>query len=311
MATPNIIFNIRYRYTQYAQKRLSFEEQKNRINTKDAFEYYDRDEACDKSISTSEAFDYYDYRMGSQGGFNEDGDIGAKGSQELADKYKPEVLYQCVCTFKKDFAIENNIIQKENMKKLIRKSMNPILKQMGFDPNNIVWAAFYHTNTAHPHCHISFYEKEQTYKLHRIPKSKIERVRQEQGGLRKNGVGSMGDLFDGVLQPKSPEMAVIIKENNAEKRNSMYKEYINKIKLKSRNGLKAKIERNIEKQKEIIFKEINNRLEEINSDLKRAEKAYIEVLTIDKNNRKELEEIQAKNQYQYEIYNVLKDEINN
>lgn len=177
MATPNIIFNIRYRYTQYAQKRLSFEEQKNRINTKDAFEYYDRDEACDKSISTSETFDYYDYRMGSQGGFNEDGDIGAKGSQELADKYKPEVLYQCVCTFKKDFAIENNIIQKENMKKLIRKSMNPILKQMGFDSKNIVWAAFYHTNTTHPHCHISFYEKEQTNKLHRIPKSKIERVR--------------------------------------------------------------------------------------------------------------------------------------
>jgi len=139
----------------------------------------------------------------------------------------------------------------------------------------------------------------------------IERLRQEQENLRKNVVGSMGNLFDELLQPKSPEMAVIIKENNAEKRNSMYKEYINKIKLKSRNGLKAKIERNIEKQKEIIFKEINNRLEEINSDLKRAEKAYIEVLTIDKNNRKELEEIQAKNQYQYEIYNVLKDEINN
>ena len=114
----------------------------------------------------------------------------------------------------------------------------------------------------------------------------IERLRQEQENLRKNVVGSMGNLFDELLQPKSPEMAVIIKENNAEKRNSMYKEYINKIKLKSRNGLKAKIERNIEKQKEIIFKEINNRLEEINSDLKRAEKAYIEVLTIDKNNRK-------------------------
>lgn len=139
----------------------------------------------------------------------------------------------------------------------------------------------------------------------------IERLREEQEKLRKNVVGSMGNLFDELLQPKSPEMAVIIRENNADKRNSMYKEYINKIKLKSRNGLKAKIERNIEKQKEIIFKEINNRLEEINSDLKRAEKAYTEVLAIDKNNRKELEGIQAKNQYQYEIYNVLKDEINN
>lgn len=139
----------------------------------------------------------------------------------------------------------------------------------------------------------------------------IERLREEQEKLRKNVVGSMGNLFDELLQPKSPEMAVIIRENNADKRDSMYKEYINKIKLKSRNGLKAKIERNIEKQKEIIFKEINNRLEEINSDLKRAEKAYTEVLAIDKNNRKELEGIQAKNQYQYEIYNVLKDEINN
>lgn len=68
----------------------------------------------------------------------------------------------------------------------------------------------------------------------------IERLRQEQENLRKNVVGSMGNLFDELLQPKSPEMAVIIKENNAEKRNSMYKEYINKIKLKSRNGLKLK-----------------------------------------------------------------------
>ena len=177
MTRPNIIFNIRYRYTQYCTKTLSFKEEKNRVNTGDAYDYYDRDEACDKTISSKDAFDYYDYRVGSKGGFTSDGDIGAKESQQLCDLYKPEVLYQAVCSFRKDFAIDNNIVIKENMKKLITKSMKSILNQLGFNPDNIVWSAYYHTNTENPHCHIAFYEKDPTRRLHRLPKSQVEKAR--------------------------------------------------------------------------------------------------------------------------------------
>lgn len=177
MTRPNIIFNIRYRYTQYCTKTLSLKEEKNRINTGDAYDYYDRDEACDKTISSKDAFDYYDYRVGSKGGFTSDGDIGAKESQQLCEQYKPEVLYQAVCSFRKDFAIDNNIVNKENMKKLITKSMKSILNQLEFNPDNIVWSAYYHTNTDNPHCHIAFYEKVPTRRLHRLPKSQIEKTR--------------------------------------------------------------------------------------------------------------------------------------
>ena len=176
---PKIIFNLQYRYTQYTKKTLNKKQEKKRINTKDALEYYDRDEACDKTINTSDAFDYYDYRIGSAGGFNEKGDIGAVQGQQLCDQYKPEVIYRGVLSFDKQFAIENGIIEKEKMKKLVQKSMNSILKRLDMNSENVIWCAFYHTNTAHPHCHINFYEKERTRKMERFPKKQLERVRSE------------------------------------------------------------------------------------------------------------------------------------
>lgn len=177
--SPKIIFNLEYRYTQYTKKKLNEKQEKKRINTQDAFEYYDRDEACDKTINTKDAFDYFDYRIGSEGGFNAKGSIGAVRSQKLCDQYKPEIIYRGVVSFDKQFAIDNCIIEKEKMKKLIQKSMNSILKRLDLNPDNIEWCAFYHTNTEHPHCHINFYEKERTRKMERYSKKQLERVRSE------------------------------------------------------------------------------------------------------------------------------------
>lgn len=178
-SSPKIIFNLQYRYTQYTKKKLNAKQEKKRINTQDAFEYYDRDEACDKTINTQDAFDYYDYRVGSEGGFNDKGNIGAVHSQELCEQYKPEVIYRGVVSFDRQFAMDNGIIEKEKMKKLIQKSMNSILKRLEMNPDNIEWCAFYHTNTEHPHCHINFYEKERTRKMERYSKKQLERVRSE------------------------------------------------------------------------------------------------------------------------------------
>ncbi len=177
MAKNNIIYNMRYRYTQYADKKLTMKEAKLQTNTSDMFEYYDRDEACDKTISTSDAFDYYDYRIGSKGGFTKDGYRNAKECQSVIDKYKPQVIYQSVLSFDKNFAIDNNIIDKSNMEKLVKKSMPSILKEMGFNTDNVEWTGFYHTNTKYPHVHIAFYEKIPTRKMHRIAKNKLKKAR--------------------------------------------------------------------------------------------------------------------------------------
>lgn len=173
----NIIFNARFRYTQYCTKNLSMKEKKYQTNTKDMFEYYDRDEACDKTINTKDAFDYYDYRVGSKGGFSAKVSRDAKECQALIDKDRPEVVYQCVVSFDKEFAIENNIIQKKEVEKLIRKSMPFMLKNLGFENDNVEWTGFYHTNTDHPHVHFVFYEKIPTRKRALIEGEKLKKAR--------------------------------------------------------------------------------------------------------------------------------------
>lgn len=168
---PNIIFNVRYRQTEFSKSNHK------KTSLSKMFDYYDRDEACDKTIKTSEAFNYYDYRLGSKGGFTAKDDINAKEAYALAEKYKPKVVYQTVLSFEKDFAIENNIVDKDEMKKLIQKSMPSVLKRFNLSPNNVVWSSFYHTNTDHPHCHIVFYEKEPTRKRYKLGKNQIAKIR--------------------------------------------------------------------------------------------------------------------------------------
>lgn len=161
MDKAKIIFNLEYRCTQYMNRRMTLQEGKKQVNTQDMYNYYDRDEACDKTIcNTEKAFDYYDYRIGSEGGITNGGNpIDSKQAQKLCDQYRPEVIYRGVVSFDREFAFEQGIMEKKKMEKLVTKSMDQLLDNLGMKPENVIWASFYHTNTEHPHCHISFFEK--------------------------------------------------------------------------------------------------------------------------------------------------------
>ena len=184
-AMPNIIVNLDYRPTQYA-KKLNVKEKKLQVNTKKAYDYYNRDNACDKTlpldkksndIDTQRAFNYYSYRIGSAGSFTQNEYLDSKQLQSLADRYKPDYIYRMVVSFERDFALQTGIIEKDNIVKLVRKSMNSVLKQMKLNPDNVIWSAAYHTNTSHPHCHITIYEKEKTRKLYRLNKKDLNKLR--------------------------------------------------------------------------------------------------------------------------------------
>lgn len=171
-----IIYNVRFRKTEFSQSKDTSKSGKTSL--KKMYDYYNRDEACDKTVDTGKAFDYYDYRLGSQGGWTKNNKpIDSKEAYEIAKKYKPQMIYQTVLSFEKDFAIENNIIEKKEMQKLVTKSMDGILSQFDLNPDNVVWTAFYHTNTEHPHCHIQFYEKTPTKKTFLVGKNKINKIR--------------------------------------------------------------------------------------------------------------------------------------
>lgn len=204
---PDIIFNLRYRYTQYTTRKLNEIEKKKQIDTKKANEYYDRDEACDKTISTDKAFNYYDYRIGSMGGFNAKGPVNAKITQAECDHYRPEIVYQGVFSFKKDFALKSGILEKKDMEKLIRKSMTNVIRQLNLDPDNVIWNAAYHTNTDNPHCHFMMYEKKVTRKKLLLSKTKMERVRSEVLSESGKGFAVVADQI-GKLAGDSAQAAV-------------------------------------------------------------------------------------------------------
>ena len=109
-----IFCNIQYKQTQYSKSNDS----KQKINTGAMCDYYDRDEACDKTIDTEDAVNYYKYRIGSNGGWGKNGDFKADEDKKLFEKYKPETIYRLVISFDETFARENKILDKKAMKNL-------------------------------------------------------------------------------------------------------------------------------------------------------------------------------------------------
>ena len=125
-----IFVNLQYKQTQYSRSNDSSK----KIDTNEMCNYYDRDEACDKTIDTDDAVNYYKYRVGSNGGWGKNGDFKADEDKKMFDKYKPETIYRMVVSFDERFAKENKILDKKSMKKLMSKSMNKNIKELGLDP---------------------------------------------------------------------------------------------------------------------------------------------------------------------------------
>lgn len=184
-----VIMNCQYVYTQYSSK-TNANGKSNKINTNDMCDYYEREEACDYTnyegidddqhvIDTNRAFDYYNYRVGSTGGFGKNGDFKKGEANRLIEKYKPDVMYRMVFSFENEFAQDTNIIVKSNMQKLMTKSMNKVIRDMGLDPNNVEWGCYYHTNTKHPHVHAWIFEKEKTKGQPQIRKKQFKKMRSD------------------------------------------------------------------------------------------------------------------------------------
>ena len=174
-----IIFNLQYCKTEYAKN--SNDNTFKQIDTADMLSYYERKEACDytqsKYIDTTDAIDYYNYRIGSNGGFNNNGSLEAGSAKKIIEKYKPKNMYRMVFSFEEDFLQKNGYLSKANMEKLVTKSMNKNIQLMNLNPDNVVWGAYYHTNTAHPHVHIWLFEKQPTKDYLKIPRKTFKKMR--------------------------------------------------------------------------------------------------------------------------------------
>lgn len=55
--------------------------------------------------------------------------------------------------------------------------MDKNIRLMGLNPDNVVWGAYYHTNTDHPHIHLWMFEKKSTKDYLKLPKKTFKKIR--------------------------------------------------------------------------------------------------------------------------------------
>ena len=65
----------------------------------------------------------------------------------------------------------------EDFASTTQKALNKTFKKIGLDPKNMIWWEDFHTNTDHPHMHITFLEKEHTRDRGKFTEKEIDKVK--------------------------------------------------------------------------------------------------------------------------------------
>lgn len=65
----------------------------------------------------------------------------------------------------------------EDFANTAQKALNKTFKKIGLDPKNMIWWEDFHTNTDHPHMHITFLEKEHTRDRGKFTEKEIDKVK--------------------------------------------------------------------------------------------------------------------------------------
>ena len=105
------------------------------------------------------------------------------------------------------------------------------------------------------------------------------------------------------------ELSVILEERDDEKRNKNFDSFCNRIQKQALDGLSKKIESTVRKQEEMIRREIESRLNEVDRNMKAATKAYTDIVAVKEKDESKMAETQIKYIYQYELSEILLDQL--
>lgn len=137
----------------------------------------------------------------------------------------------------------------------------------------------------------------------------INGIRQKNEQLKGDVIGYIGNFMDGRLVLTDPELSVILEERDDKKRGNNFDAFCKRIQKQALSGLKQKIENTVKKQEEMIRKEIQNRLDEVNASTKEAGNAYMELVSIKEKDDAEIGKTQIKYIYKYTLEDILLNEL--
>lgn len=137
----------------------------------------------------------------------------------------------------------------------------------------------------------------------------IDAIRQKRDELSKDVVGFIGDRLHDRIVTTDPELAPMLKEYDDDKRNKNVSKFCKKVLQEAKDDLKEQIRKTVKAQQDVVKKELENRLAEINNSLKQSTDAYNELVSAVQKDTKEQERLTLQYMYEYDIYKVLSDQL--
>lgn len=138
----------------------------------------------------------------------------------------------------------------------------------------------------------------------------VAEIKRKNDDLKKEVIGFIGNYMDDRLVPSDHVLAQILKETNDKKRKKKFDNFYKELQIQAIEKLKDKVETTVHKQEEIIRKEIQNRLKEVDKSMQSATKAYEEILHMkEEQEDAKLEEKQMQYCYQYELAEILLEQL--
>ena len=137
----------------------------------------------------------------------------------------------------------------------------------------------------------------------------INGIKEQNDKLKSEVVGYIGNYMDDRLVLTDKELSVILEERDDKKRGKSFDDFCKRIQKQAVSGLSKKIESTVRKQEEVIRKEITSRLNEVDSNMKTAMKTYTDIIEVKEKDESKLEENKIQYMYQYEITEILLEQI--
>lgn len=142
-----------------------------------------------------------------------------------------------------ELAKDMHLFRDEDYAAVFTKALPNWFKQVGLDPNNMLWTASYHNNTDNPHVHVLFVEKQQT-------RSKGTFQKQEINAFRLELVKAMNQRVRAFTQTDKHVQSIQEKYMQLDLQKSLFKQDISTF-------LSKKLDHIIQKDIVAIYQKIN------------------------------------------------------
>ncbi len=173
MSGPNVVLRVRYYRSGDANLDSSKVKNIKKINSRKFYSSNVKDGSdymnyIDDGIKQGNGFDYIDY-MGnttkSSGVFSKNGLLTDKEKEEIRKLLRKtdSVIWDVVISFAEEYG-KDKVKSYEDAMEIVKNNLPRFLKENGLEEDNVIWFAGLHTNTDNRHIHISFFEKEPTFR---------------------------------------------------------------------------------------------------------------------------------------------------